>query len=93
MAAGVPVVSTRLGAEGIDAIHDVHLLLADDRAKMVAAINQIVSSPPIRSRLVLAARELVVDRYDWALIGEGLYRIHCELAQTPYECRESHAST
>jgi sugar transferase (PEP-CTERM/EpsH1 system associated) len=93
MAAGVPVVSTRLGAEGIDAIHDVHLLLADDRAEMVAAINQIVSSPPIRSRLVLAARELVVDRYDWALIGEGLYRIHCELAQIPYECRESHGST
>ncbi|HWO35585.1 MAG TPA: glycosyltransferase, partial [Candidatus Acidoferrum sp.] len=83
MAAGVPVVSTRLGAEGIDATHDVHLLLADDRAEMVAAINQIVSSPPIRSRLVLAARELVVDRYDWALIGERLYHIHCELALTP----------
>ena len=82
MAAGVPVVSTRLGAEGIDATHGIHLLLADDRAEMVAAINQIVSSPPIRSRLVLAARDLVVNHYDWALIGEELYHIHCELAQT-----------
>jgi sugar transferase (PEP-CTERM/EpsH1 system associated) len=82
MAAGVPVVSTQLGAEGIDATHDIHLLIADDRTEMVAAINQMVSSPPMRSRLVLAARELVVKRYDWALVGEELYHIHCELAQT-----------
>ena len=45
MAAGVPVVSTRLGAEGIDATHDIHLLLVDDRFEMVAAIDQIASSP------------------------------------------------
>ena len=67
MAAGVPVVSTRLGAEGIDATHDIHLLLADDRAETLAAINQLASSPPLRCRLVLAARELVVNRYDWRL--------------------------
>jgi glycosyltransferase involved in cell wall biosynthesis len=82
MAAGVPVVSTRLGAEGIDATHDIHLLLADNRAEMVAAINQMASSSPMRSRLVLAAREWVVNHYDWDLVGEELYRIHRELAQT-----------
>jgi polysaccharide biosynthesis protein PslH len=81
MAAGVPVVSTRLGAEGIDASHNIHLLLADNRAEMVVAINQMTSSP-MRSRLVLAAREFVVNRYDWALVGEKLYQIHRELAQT-----------
>ena len=82
MAAGVPVVSTRLGAEGIDATHDVHLLLADNHAEMVAAINQLLNSSPMRSRLVLAAREFVVNRYDWALVAEKLYHIHCELAQS-----------
>jgi polysaccharide biosynthesis protein PslH len=82
MAAGVPVVSTRLGAEGIDATHDIHLLLADNHNEMVATINQIASSSPLRSRLVLAARELVVNRYDWASIGEKLYHLHFELAQT-----------
>jgi glycosyltransferase involved in cell wall biosynthesis len=45
MAAGVPVVSTRLGAEGIDATPDIHLLLADNNAEMLAAIHQLLSSP------------------------------------------------
>jgi hypothetical protein len=36
----------------------------------------------MRSRLVLAAREFVVNRYDWGLVGEKLYHIHRELAQT-----------
>ena len=77
MAAGVPVVSTRLGAEGIDATTNVHLLLAENRAEMVAAIDQI-ADPHVRSRLVSAAREFVTNRYDWALIGERLYQIHVQ---------------
>ena len=81
MAAGVPVVSTRLGVEGIDATHNIHLLLADNRAEMVAAIEQMASSPK-RSRLVQAAREFVVRHYDWTIVGEKLYQIHRELAQT-----------
>jgi len=85
MAAGVPVVSTRLGAEGIDAIHDVHLLHADNRAEMVAAMDQVVNSSQTRSRLIQTARDLVVKHYDWALLGERLCRIHGDLVQTSRE--------
>ncbi len=82
MAAGVPVVSTRLGAEGIDATQGVHLLLADSSAEMVPAIHQMANSPALCSQLVQAAREFVVHRYDWGLIGEKLYHLHAELAQS-----------
>jgi glycosyltransferase involved in cell wall biosynthesis len=82
MAAGVPVVSTRLGAEGIDVEQDDHILLADTVPDMTAAIIRIISSPETRSRLIAAARNLVVDRYDWSVIGDKLYRIHCQQAQT-----------
>jgi len=78
MAAGVPVVSTRLGAEGIGATPSLHLLLAENRAEMVAAIDQI-ADPQIRSRLVSAAREFVANRCDWTLVGEKLYQIHAQL--------------
>jgi len=81
MAAGVPVVSTRLGAEGIDAEDNVHLLLADSRLEFASAIARIVLSAETRNRLAGAGRDLVTDRYDWSVIGEELYRIHCDLAQ------------
>jgi glycosyltransferase involved in cell wall biosynthesis len=79
MAAGVPVVSTRLGAEGIDAEDDVHFLRADSASDIAAAIGGIISSPETRKRLAGAAREFVTIRYDWSIIGERLYRIHCDL--------------
>ena len=76
MAAGVPVVSTQLGAEGIDVEHDVHILLADSAPEIVATVHRIASSAEVRSRLSQAARSLVCRVYDWSNIGEQLYRIH-----------------
>jgi len=76
MAAGVPAVSTRLGAEGIDLEHDVHILLADSGPEMVAAVDRVASSDETRARLSLAARALVSRVYDWSIIGEQLYGLH-----------------
>jgi glycosyltransferase involved in cell wall biosynthesis len=81
MAAGVPVVSTRVGAEGIDAEDGVHILLADSGSEIALAISRIVSSAELRNRLTAAARALVATRYDWSVIGERLYRIHHGLTQ------------
>jgi glycosyltransferase involved in cell wall biosynthesis len=85
MAAGVPVVSTQLGAEGIDVEHDVHILLADSAPDIVAAVHRIASSAEVRSRLSQAARSLVCRVYDWSIIGEQLYRIHYDQAQARQE--------
>jgi polysaccharide biosynthesis protein PslH len=79
MAAGVPVVATRLGAEGIAVKHDVHVLLADTDTEISAAIDQVAISPQTRHRLVLAARQLVETRYDWSVLGDSLYQVHSEL--------------
>jgi glycosyltransferase involved in cell wall biosynthesis len=82
MAAGVPVVSTRLGAEGIEAEDNVHLLLADSEPEIVAAIHRLVWSRETRCRLSHAARSLVCGLYDWSAIGKRLYRIHADLAKS-----------
>jgi len=80
MAAEVAVVSTSLGAEGIDVQHDVHLLLADSAQEIAAAVGRVVSSTETRTRLSTAARFLA-EKYDWSIVSERLYRIHCDLAQ------------
>ena len=82
MAAGVPVVSTRLGAEGIDIQDGVHLLLADSARNIAAAVGNLVASPESRVRLTRAARKLVAESYDWSTIGEQLYKIHADIARS-----------
>jgi polysaccharide biosynthesis protein PslH len=78
MAAGVPVISTRLGAEGLEVEDQVNILLADSPVEMLAAIGQLTSSPEAWRRLAQAGRELVTKLYDWPMLGAQLYRIHCE---------------
>jgi glycosyltransferase involved in cell wall biosynthesis len=82
MAAGVPVVSTKLGAEGIDIEHDLHYLQADSGPAIAAAVHRIASSEETRSRLSQAARELMCRAYDWSTIGKQLFRLHEGLAET-----------
>ncbi len=78
MAAGVPVISTQLGAEGIEAEDDVHFLIANSAAELGAAVDRIVSCGETRGRLSQAARGLVSKLYDWNVIGKQLFAIHAE---------------
>ncbi len=87
MAAGVPVVSTRLGVEGLDVEDNSHLLLSEDGREFSTAIGQILSSPETGNRLSSAARALVVASYDWSMIGARLSRIHHDLALAPQAAR------
>jgi glycosyltransferase involved in cell wall biosynthesis len=80
MAAGVPVVSTRLGAEGIEGEANTHFFIASDEREMVAAVKRIVSSVEVRCRMVHQARELVRKVYDWGIIGTQLCDLHQQIA-------------
>ena len=78
-AAGLPVVSTRLGAEGIDCVDGEHLLFADTPEEQAAAIARVLSDDGLARSLGAAGRKLASERYDWPLIGRGLVEIYDEL--------------
>lgn len=77
MAAGIPVISTKLGAEGLDLEDGTHLLLADSASEMTAAVSRLAASPELWMRLSRAGREVVSRLYDWRALTENLYRLHC----------------
>ena len=79
MAAKVPVVSTRLGAEGIDVRHDSDILLADSPAEIAAALERVVTNRQLAERLKLAGYALANRLYDWSIAGEQLYSVHAGL--------------
>jgi sugar transferase (PEP-CTERM/EpsH1 system associated) len=68
MAAGCPIVSTRLGVEGIDAIDGQHLFLADLPEAFAARVLALLRAPDEGRRLAAAARAFVEERFDWRRI-------------------------
>jgi glycosyltransferase involved in cell wall biosynthesis len=74
-AAGVPVVSTSLGAEGLDVQHETQLLLADDAAAFAAAVTRLMRDRSLAEKLAANARALAAG-YDWARIAPRLVAAH-----------------
>lgn len=79
MAAGVAVVSTTLGAEGLNVRQAVNILIADTNAQFLEAITGVLENEELRRQLSDAGRALVASRYDWARAGESLFRIYEDL--------------
>lgn len=64
-AAGCAVVSTRLGAEGLEARDGEHLLLADGAADFARAVSRLLESAELRLRVGAAGRDLYERMYTW----------------------------
>jgi glycosyltransferase involved in cell wall biosynthesis len=71
-AAARPVVSTSLGAEGLGAKHEQHLLIADSPAAFADATMRLLNDPALRQRLGEAGRELYLDRFTWPVAWRAL---------------------
>lgn len=82
MALGKVIISTSLGAEGIDARHMQELMIADDEADFIEAIGYLVDHPEQVSDIGESARAFVKDHYCNQEIAFNLYRIYEELLVT-----------
>jgi O-antigen biosynthesis protein len=72
MAAGIPIVSTTLGAEGITVTNFHDILLADDPKIFASHVVSLLRNPTMGEAIAKEARELVVNRYEWANIAQRL---------------------
>lgn len=65
MAMGVPVVTSRAAAGGVDAEAEKHFLVADTPEELSAAILRIVGDPVERTRLATSGRERMLSHHAW----------------------------
>ena len=75
MAAGVPMLSTTIGAEGLEVEAGRHLLIGDTEEEWLRMTAQVLDEGT-RSELVAAGRELVQRRYDWSALGRQLCGVY-----------------
>lgn len=76
MAAGLPVVTTTIGSQGIEAEAGRDMIVADDLPALSEALCGLLADPWMRTDLGLAGRRLVEAHYNWdhcLAPLEGLY--------------------
>ena len=71
-AMGLPVVSTSVGAEGLEVIDGEHLLLADERDVFAETVCKLIEDEELRERLARAGRQLVEEKYGWDSLARRL---------------------
>ncbi len=81
-AAGLPVVSTPVGCEGLLAEHETHLLISD-RDDFADQLLRLFSENTLAHRLAARARDLARDRYDWTMVGKTACNLASELISLP----------
>jgi glycosyltransferase involved in cell wall biosynthesis len=87
MATAKAVVSTTIGAEGLDVHHGRDIILADDPRSFAQAVIMLLRDPELRGRYEKAAADTAA-RYDWPAIGERFAQILQEVAEkTSYGAR------
>ena len=81
MATGKAVVSTTIGAEGLDVNHGRDIILADDPKSFAHAVIMLLKDRELRQRYEMAAAETAA-RFDWPAIGERFSEILQVVAET-----------
>ena len=82
LAAGLPVVSTRVGAEGLDLVAGRDLVVAEV-ADMAEALLECLRQPARATTMAEHGRALVRERYDWDVLAGRLERVWCSCLRKP----------
>ena len=76
MAMGLPVVSTTIGAEGIEVTDGQNILLADGADAFARASVRLLRDPDLGARIGEGGRRLMAERYSWDRVGERLLEVY-----------------
>lgn len=83
MSKAKPIISTRVGAEGIDVVNGESALLADDPQAFADHVESVLADAALAKRLGAAARKLAEERYSWPALVAGLERFYEQLLSAP----------
>ena len=75
LAAGLPVVSTRVGAEGLDLDPGRHITEVEQVSELAPALIETMRQPAAAQVQAQAGRQRVLAAYDWDALADRLERI------------------
>lgn len=75
---GLPVISTTIGAEGIEYREGENILIADDPEAFAAAVVRVLRDGGLNAALRVNGRRWVEERYDWRRIYPAWDEVYSE---------------
>jgi glycosyltransferase involved in cell wall biosynthesis len=76
---GLPIVSTTIGAEGIETQPEQNILIADTASAFVQAVIRVIREPALAQQLSQAGRQTIIDKYDWQKIYPAWDEVYAEM--------------
>ena len=65
LASGLPVITTAIGAEGINLDDNTNYLHAENKSEFIEQIEKVISDDTLRDQISRNARKLAIDEYSW----------------------------
>ena len=82
LAMGKAIVSTTVGAEGLDLKDGEEIFIADEPIAFADAVTRLLMDSELRRRIGENGRARVERDYDWRSIGEKLYGVYTKIVQS-----------
>ena len=74
-ARGMPLVTTTVGLEGIEAQDGREVIVRDESETFAQAVVDLLENPSAQAQLALAGRELVEAKYDWQVALKAMDQV------------------
>ncbi len=81
MASQLPIVSTKVGVEGLMVEDKKHVLIGNSPQKIADLIVKVIKSPGLAQKLALATRTHVEEHFDWRIIATNLDHLYNKLGK------------
>jgi polysaccharide biosynthesis protein PslH len=78
----VPVVTTTVGLEGIEAVPERDVLVADTPGEFSDAVVRLLENPQLQAQLAANSRNLALSTYDWQVVLRELEAVYTAAEQS-----------
>jgi len=82
LAAGLPVVSTTVGAAGLDLKHNHHAMISDSPRELAGYTLELLDKPSLAKEIGKNGQEYVKKYFDWEVLGKLHDKIYKEITSS-----------
>ena len=83
IASGLPVVSTRIGCEGLIFEPGRDLSVVESEDQMAGALVETIRNPARAAEMVRRGRTVIEAHYDWSRLADRLEQVWFDLTSRP----------